>query len=143
MKEMIREIKEKLENSSFAFSIIGVVLFGSRARGSEESHSDIDILIVAKNINPKLHRRINEILQIKKLFKGIPLDILLFTPEEVISNFRNHNPLFLDIAEEGVIIIDDKNFISNLIKETKEYIRDRGIKKVEGGWQFPVEMHTY
>jgi len=46
--------------------------------------------------------------EIRTTFKkvSLPLDILLLTPEEVISNFKNHNPLFLDIAEEGIIILD-------------------------------------
>jgi hypothetical protein len=37
------------------------------------------------------------------MFPKIPLDVLLLTQEEVVSNFRNHNPLFLDIAEEGFL----------------------------------------
>jgi hypothetical protein len=99
---------------------------------------NIDLLLLAENINPKLHRRKEEKMAIKRLFPGKPLDLLLLSPEEVISNFTNHNPLFLDIAEDGVIIDDKENFLSNLIKEIREYIRVKGIKRIEDGWQFPV-----
>ncbi len=34
------------------------------------------------------------------------VDILLLTPDEAHHNFLNHNPLFLDIAEEGIILFD-------------------------------------
>ena len=88
-------------------------------------------MIVADNINPKRQRRGFEIAQIKSRFSGVPIDILLMTPEETSSNFRNHNPLFLDIAVEGIIFADNENFLYNLIKETKEYIEERGIKRLK------------
>jgi hypothetical protein len=69
----------------------------------------------------------------------VPLDILLLTPQEVESNFRNHNPLFLDIAEEGLVLVDDHGWLENLLAETRDYVRQRGIKKTENGWVFPVE----
>ena len=127
-----------MEGSRFPFPVSGVVLFGSRADDSFTPDSDIDLLVVAENINPKLHRRKKEMLVLKRLFPVKPLDLLLLTPDEVVSNFTNHNPLFLDIAEDGIIIADSENFLSDLIEETREYIRVRGIKRVKDGWQFPV-----
>ena len=112
MSEITKQLSTKLERIPLSFRVISAVLFGSRARGSETPLSDVDILVVAEGINPKFHRRSPEIAQIKRYFPKISLDILLFTPEEVISNFKNHNPLFLDIAAEGIILIDRDNFIS-------------------------------
>ncbi len=68
----------------------------------------------------------------------LPLDILLPTPAEVDSNFRNHNPLFLDIAEDGILILDKDDFLRGLISETREYIRQKGIERFGDGWIFPV-----
>ena len=138
-KHLSDQIRLKLERSVLPFNIMGAVLFGSKVRGTDTICSDTDIIIIADNINPKRQRRGFEIAQIKRLFTGIPLDILLMTPPEAISNFKNHNPLFLDIAEEGIIIIDDDNFLSNLIKETKDYIKKSGIKRLNNGWEFPVK----
>jgi HEPN domain-containing protein len=94
--------------------------------------------VVAENIKPKLHRRKEEMIAIKHSLPVKSLDILLLTPTEVVSNFSNHNPLFLDIAEDGIIINDKENFLSDLIKQTREYIRAKGIKRIKDGWQFPV-----
>ncbi|MCS7200429.1 MAG: nucleotidyltransferase domain-containing protein [Caldimicrobium sp.] len=61
--------------------------------------SDIDLLIISKEINTVRHKRHKEVAKIKEhLSLGIPVDILLLTPEECISNFKSHNPLFLDIS---------------------------------------------
>ena len=76
---------------------------------------------------------------IKKNLPPLPVDILLLTRREVASNFTNHNPLFLDIAEDGRIIIDTERFFEGLMAETREYIKQRGIQRIDGGWLFPVE----
>ena len=68
----------------------------------------------------------------------LPFDILLFSSAEIVCNFKNHNPLFLDIAEDGIILIDRDDFLKKLIDETKRYIIDKGIKKIKDGWRFPV-----
>jgi len=87
------------------FKIKACVLYGSFARGSQTPDSDIDVLFVSDEVNPKKHRRGQETASIKTCFSlGLPLDILLLTAKECISNFRNHNPLFLDIAWEGIIL---------------------------------------
>ncbi len=138
-KFLIDQIKLKLEKAVLKFNIRGAVVFGSKVKGTDKTCSDTDIMIVANNINPKRQRRGFEIAQIKSLFSGVPLDILLMTPEETASNFRNHNPLFLDIAEDGLIISDNKNFLYTLTRETRNYVKKSGIKRLKEGWEFPVK----
>lgn len=122
--------------------IVGAVLFGSRATGTATPDSDADILVVAEGIPPKRHRRVEEIFSIKRSLPGIPVDILLLTPDEVRQNFQNHNPLFLDIAEEGIVILDRNGFLEALRSETRAYVRERRIRRTPGGWDFPVADHV-
>lgn len=141
IEELVRYLKERLttgRKECFPLEIAAVLLFGSWPQGIETPDSDVDLLVVAENINPKRHRRGTEIALIKRYFPELSLDILLLAKKEVISNFMNHNPLFLDIAEDGMIILDDNNFLQNLILETRDYIREKGIKRFEDGWVFPV-----
>ena len=93
---------------------------------------------MADGVNPKFHRRGEEIAVLKKNLPPLWFDILLYTESEIISNFRNHNPLFLDIAEAGQLVFDKNGFLDNLIIETSECIRKKGIQKLEDGWSFPV-----
>ena len=140
-EEIIKHIRKNLEEKkkSLPIDVKATVLFGSWAKGTETLDSDVDLLIVADNINPKRHKRGTEIGEIKRCLPGLALDILLHTKEEVISNFINHNPLFLDVAEDGKIILDDGEFLWNLISQTKDYVRQRDIKRFGDGWIFPVE----
>jgi len=139
--EVIEYIRSNLKKKGGALPlhVRGALLFGSWVRGEQSPDSDIDLLVVAENINPKRHRRGEEIAQIKRYLPGLPLDILLLTKDEVVSNFINHNPLFLDIAEDGIIIFDDGNFLHDLVAETRDYVRKRKIRRFGDGWIFPVE----
>lgn len=124
---------------SLPVKIRGAILYGSFAKGVANTDSDIDILFVSDHIVPQKHRRAADIARIKEhLAFGHPLDILLLTSKECISNFRNHNPLFLDIAWDGVILSDENNFLKNLIDETRSYIVKMNIIKLPDGWRFPV-----
>lgn len=134
----LKRIEQALIKAKLPFRLIGAVLFGSRVKDKQTQESDLDLLIVADGVNHKFHRRGEEIALIKKNLPPLSFDILLYTESEIFSNFRNHNPLFLDIAEEGKLLFDNAGFLENLIRETKAYIRKKGIKKLEDGWAFPV-----
>jgi len=140
-EQLIKYIGKNLEGkkNSLPIDIKATVLFGSWAKGTATPDSDVDLLVVAEDIHPKRHRRGAEIAQIRRCLPGLTLDVLLHTKEEVISNFLNHNPLFLDVAEDGKIILDDGEFLQNLISQTKYYVRQREIKRFGDGWVFPVE----
>ena len=139
--EYIRSnLKEK--GGTLPLDVRAALLFGSWVRGVQSPDSDIDLLVVAENINPKRHRRGEEIAKLKRYLPELPLDILLVTKDEVVSNFINHNPLFLDIAEDGIIIFDDGNFLHDLVAETRDYVRKRKIRRFGDGWIFPVEKGT-
>jgi len=134
MREVLAQSAAHLEG----FTVTGAILFGSIARGTQTKDSDADLLVVAEGVHPRRNRRGDQISQIKSLFPKVPLDVLLFTREEVVSNFKNHNPLFLDIGEEGIIILDQGDFLKDLILETKTDIQARGIRRFGDGWIFPV-----
>jgi len=72
--------------NSLPFKIKLSIIYGSAARGTFTPDSDIDILFVSDEINPKRHRRGEEIGLIKEcLSLGHPLDILLLTSNEFES----------------------------------------------------------
>lgn len=136
--EHMRQVLARSATNLEGFIVTGAILFGSIARGAQTKDSDADLLAVAERLHPRRNQRSGQIAQIKSMFPKIPLDILLLTREEVISNFRNHNPLFLDIAEEGSVILDKDDFLKDLISEAKTYVRARGIRRFGDGWIFPV-----
>lgn len=129
-------IMERLKLSPV--NIISAAIYGSWAKGLQTEDSDIDLLLISNAISKKKQRRGKEIAIIKEVLSlGLPIDILLLTSDECVSNFKNHNPLFLDIACEGLILIDKDGFLKGLINETVAYIRFRKLEKLVDGWRFP------
>lgn len=82
-----------------------VILFGSRARGDARPDSDIDLLVVANDPQPRslracaLYGALSDIL--------IPMDILVYRPEE-IEEWRNVPQAFVTTAvREGDVLYED------------------------------------
>jgi len=58
-----------------------IILFGSYARGSFDTDSDMDLLIVVPNVE---HTR-QESLRVRRALRGllVPVDIVIATPEQI------------------------------------------------------------
>jgi predicted nucleotidyltransferase len=81
-----------------------IILFGSWARGERGSHSDIDLLIIQESTLPRPQRY----AQVRRLFwgMGMPMDILVYTPEE-FSRFQSVPGSFTHtVAREGRVLYE-------------------------------------
>jgi HEPN domain-containing protein/predicted nucleotidyltransferase len=142
VQNISRQIREKVENLS-DIKIVSLAIFGSTARYENNMDSDIDILVVAEDIAKKRIHRIPDMVRIEReLDLESPVDVLLVSKNECQSNFRNHNPLYLDIAFDAEIIYDDTGFLRGLIEETQEYVATHNIRRGVDSWSFPVKEHT-
>lgn len=81
-KEIIeRQIKEISNKIAKEYKPEKIILFGSWAWGEPRKDSDIDLFIVKKSEE----RRIERERQVQRLLLGtrLPVDVLVYTPEEV------------------------------------------------------------
>jgi len=81
-----------------------IVLFGSRARGDGSERSDYDILVVMPSDKPRyrragpLYRALNDL--------QVPIDIVVWTPEEV-EEWKNVRQAFITTAlREGKVLYE-------------------------------------
>jgi predicted nucleotidyltransferase len=58
-----------------------IVLFGSRARGDAAGGSDLDLLVIAESDQPRYRRAAPLYGALSDIL--VPMDILVYTPEEV------------------------------------------------------------
>ena len=138
-QSIFHQIRERIRDLS-EIKIVSIAIFGSVARQEDNADSDIDLLVVAEGIPEKRIQRIPDMVRIKrKLNLEAPLDILLVSKGECQSNFRNHNPLYLDIALDTKIVYDDTGFLRSLIEETRRYIDSNDLRREDDTWSFPVK----
>jgi len=93
---IIKKLRPLLKGAKLAY------LFGSYVNGMDDEYSDLDLLIV-KETNEDFFHRFKEFTALYNL--DVPIDLLVYTPEEFAEMRQNKNPLILDIIENGVKII--------------------------------------
>ncbi len=81
-----------------------VILFGSWARGEQGPHSDIDLIVIQETSLPR-HQRY---AQIRRLFwgLGLPMDILVYTPEEFDRYRSVPGSLTHTVTHEGRVLYE-------------------------------------
>lgn len=92
--------------------VVGLILFGSLARGLERPfpESDIDVIVVARGLPKDLFERRCMATRIKK-GETLVEDIWI-TPEELIEGVRGGWGVLLDALEDGVVIYDKLGVVS-------------------------------
>jgi uncharacterized protein len=81
-----------------------IILFGSRSKGTQALESDYDICVIKRGVR---HRRELAMKLYRDLYGvGVPVDIIVETPE-TFEEFRN-NPFMVyhDIAQQGRVIYE-------------------------------------
>ena len=81
-----------------------IILFGSRARGEGSPRSDVDLLIIKESTLPRPKRY----AEVRRLFwgLGIPMDILVYTPEEFARYQSVPGSFTHTVAHEGKVLYE-------------------------------------
>jgi uncharacterized protein len=79
-----------------------IILFGSRARNDYNVESDYDLLVVFDKLSSKIKNAVDEIsgeilYEFNELYSIFPIS-------EKDFKLKKHNPLFLNIEKEGILI---------------------------------------
>ena len=78
-------------------------MFGSLARETTHSSSDIDLVII-KNTSSSLTNRLREVARVVKSWEA--MDILIYTPLEWQSALKQHNMFISEIDSKGKILYE-------------------------------------
>lgn len=101
-KEAIRLFKERLEEL-YGERLVAVVLYGSCARGEEDEESDVDLLVLLKDIDDfwkevhtiaEIEAQIHELFDYQVLLSAIPARAKDFHEKET--------PIFINARKEGI-----------------------------------------
>lgn len=100
-KEIVRQIVNKIKAQ---FQPQKIILFGSYAWGKPTEDSDVDLfLIMESNL-----RRDERAVQISDLFpyRLFPLDVIVYTPEEIELSLKRGNPFTKEILTKGEVLYE-------------------------------------
>jgi len=106
MKNESKAIEAAIRMLKSEFSVSKVILFGSKARGDHDEHSDIDLLVVASKL---LHWKEEKAI-VGALFDiGMEYDVIfspLFTSvDEWENGIFTEFPVYQEISRDGAVVL--------------------------------------
>lgn len=84
-----------------------IILFGSRARGDSQIASDVDLLVIADSTLPRYRRAAPIYGALSKI--QLPMDILVFTPQEVEEWSGVRQAFVTTAVREGRVIYEKQD----------------------------------
>jgi predicted nucleotidyltransferase len=120
-------------------TLVSVVLFGSRARGSSRPDSDFDLLIVAQSLPGGAGRR-ELALDIAEVGfdYGLPVQVVLASTEETEGAVNTGAPLMFEIYDAHRVIYDKDNFFRNLVGDFTGLLETWQVRKIKDRvWEVP------
>ena len=100
--ELIRRLRERLSEWP---NLRGAWLFGSVARGDADSDSDVDLLIVAEDLqSSELHERLSRLQADVRSWTGNDLQLVEHSPSSWQKLVRAKNPLVQQIRQDGIAL---------------------------------------
>lgn len=98
-----REIHNITKKIIKEFAPETIILFGSSARGEAGEDSDVDFLIVKTVGDTRaLAREIDRML----FPRVLPIDIVVYRPEQVEQRKRMNDPFILEVFQQGKILYE-------------------------------------
>lgn len=95
LENIIKQIIEKYKPEK-------VILFGNAARGQLGPDSDLDILVIKRDTPYFGADRVRELSKMIK--RDIPVDFLIYRPEEFEKRLSMGDPFLKSIMEEGKVL---------------------------------------
>jgi len=101
-KQAVKELVDELKKL-YGDNLSCVILYGSKARGDATEDSDVDILVVLKNIqNFSLERKKVKEISWRLSYKyDLLLSIIIRSEQEYM---RKDTPLLMNIEKEGIVL---------------------------------------
>ncbi len=128
--------------------LISLVLFGSVGRGTPSPQSDIDFIVVARDLPRGRLNRIREFQVVEEQLEPwlrslakrgvhISLSPVFKTPEEV----EKGSLLFLDLVDDAVLLHDQDNFFQKHLERLASRLEELGAYKVirGGRWHWVLK----
>lgn len=135
LERLVVELK-----THYGEQLVTCAVFGSVGRRTPRDGSDIDLLIVVRELPRGRMKRVEGFLPVEERLSPLltacgtegaapTLSPVLKTPEEV----RSGNPLFLDMVEDARILYDEEGFFAACLDRLRARLSQLGSRRIRRG----------
>jgi len=97
--QALGDLKQSLNHN---FQVVDFCLYGSKARGTSDNDSDIDVMIELEELTPAFYEKIFDVVFDINLRYGVFISAVLFGRKELEVGPMSASPLFKAIERDGV-----------------------------------------
>jgi len=146
-EDLLRRLLGELQ-ALYGSRLVGCAVYGSVGRGTPREDSDVDLLIVARDLPDGRMRRVEEFEPVEAPLHAVlrvegwpgllpALSPIFKTPEEVEVG----SPLFLDMVEDARILHDPDGFLAGYLERLRRRLAELGARRVpwQGGWYWELK----
>jgi predicted nucleotidyltransferase len=128
--------------------LVACAVYGSVGRGTPREDSDVDLLIVARDLPVGRVARVEEFLPVEARLESmlaaaqsgpgaIALSPVFKTPEELAAG----SPLLLDMVEDARLLYDPESVLRRCLDRLRSRLQELGARRVPhgGGWYWELK----
>ncbi len=116
----------------FGSELVSVVLFGSQARGTAGEYSDIDLVVIVEGMSSEWDEQKEIILELKMSpkFFGLPVSIILKSPDVVKASLDTIQPLLFGILKSYRVLYDPAGFFETQAQIYRERMQEWDVQEI-------------
>ncbi|MBI3393701.1 MAG: nucleotidyltransferase domain-containing protein [Nitrospirae bacterium] len=143
LKEKFKALEDVLlaeTERCYGERLVSLVLFGSAARGTQRFDSDVDFLIVARDLPRGRLKRVREFQAVDERLgpflgklRGSGINTGLSPVFKAPEEAEEGSPLFLDMVEDAKILFDRDGFFARRLERLRERLKALGAKRIWRG----------
>lgn len=149
-EDILERLREELL-TQYGPRLVACAVFGSVGRGTPRQDSDVDFLIVARDLPCGRTARVEAFLPVESRLEpwlrsddapggAIMLSPVFKTPAEVEVG----SPLFLDMVEDARILYDPEGFLRGYLDGLRRRLRELGARRIRLGnawyWELKPDL---
>ncbi len=99
----MKDIEDLGRRIAHEFKPRRIVLFGSHARGTASTDSDVDLLVVLAHEGSPIEKSVEIRLRVRPSF---PLDLIVRSPDKVRERLQMGDTFLKGVLEQGVVLYE-------------------------------------
>jgi len=85
------------------YDLLDLKIYGSKAKGLDTPDSDLDVMVVLKNLTPLIESEIDDLIFEINIENDCLITAIFFDQEELEVGPLSESPIYRKISQEGIV----------------------------------------